>query len=122
MSAGNESVCKSALWIIPQKINFLRIVELKDQLRRSAVSIMANIAEGFQSASNKDFTKFLDYSRASIAETVSHCYVALDLNYVEEIEMGEVKSKADIIRKKINSLIYYLKKNGSRTNQTNQTN
>ena len=59
---------------------FSQDFELKNQIRRSVVSVMANIAEGFHRNSNKDFMKFLDYSRASIAETLSHAYVALDQN------------------------------------------
>ena len=99
-----------------KKVNFAKDFELKNQLRRSAVSIMANIAEGFHRNSNKDFMKFLDYSRASIAETLSHCYVAFDQNYIEEFELDEIKQHSELIWKKINSLISYLKKNTSRKN------
>jgi four helix bundle protein len=53
--------------------------------------------------------KFLDYSRASIAETVSHFYAALDQGYIDESEMIELKIKADVTWKKINSFISYLK-------------
>ena len=59
------------LYSVTKKDNFAKDFELKNQLRRSAVSIMANIAEGFHRSSNKDFMKFLDYSRVSIAETLS---------------------------------------------------
>lgn len=94
-----------------KKDKFAKDFELKNQVRRSAVSIMANIAEGFHRSSNKDFMKFLDYSRASIAETLSHCYVALDQNYLKEIELGDVKRQSELIWRKINSLISYLRKN-----------
>ena len=83
--------------------------ELVNQVRRSAVSSMANIAEGFHRNSTKDFLKFLDYSRASIAETISHCYVALDQGYITESEMMEMQNQADIVWKKVNSFIAYLK-------------
>lgn len=52
---------------------------------------MANIAEGFHRKSNKDFMKFLDYTRASIAETVSHSYVAFDQNYINQKELEPVE-------------------------------
>jgi four helix bundle protein len=55
--------------------------------------------------------KFLDYSRSSIAETVSHCYVALDQYYIDEKEMDMVNQRADIVWKKVNSFITYLNKN-----------
>ena len=103
------------LYGFTKKDNFAKDFELKNQLRRSAVSIMANIAEGFHRSSNKDFMKFLDYSRASIAETLSHCYVAFDQNYIEEIELDEIKQHSELIWKKINSLISYLKRNSSPT-------
>jgi len=54
--------------------------------------------------------KFLDYSRASIAETVSHCYVAMDQRYISDAEMENMKKQADIVWKKINNFISYLRK------------
>ncbi len=54
--------------------------------------------------------KFLDYSRASIAETISHCYVALDQAYIDGSEMEAVKEQADIVWKKVNNFITYLNK------------
>ena len=87
---------------------FKKDFELVRQVRGSAVSIMANIAEGFHRNSNKDFLRFLDYSRASIAETISHCYVALDQKYIDEQEITIVKREADAVWKKINGLISYL--------------
>ena len=93
---------------LTKKPDFKRDYELVGQIRRSAVSSMANIAEGFHRNSNKDFMKFLDYSRSSIAETVSHCYVALDQNYINETEMAAVKDQADIVWKKVNNFITYL--------------
>lgn len=88
---------------------FNRDFELKNQITRSAVSVMANTAEGFHRNSNKDFMKFLDYSRSSLAETISHGYVALDQNYINEKEMHQIKQQADVIWKKINKLISYLR-------------
>lgn len=54
--------------------------------------------------------RFLDYSRASVAETVSHCYVALDQHYIDENEMTNVNKQADIVWKKVNNFISYLNK------------
>jgi four helix bundle protein len=79
---------------------------------------MANTAEGFHRNSSKDFLKFLDYSRSSVAETLSHAYVALDQNYIDEVEMNELKQAGDTVWKKINGLISYLKRS-QRTNSTN---
>ena len=74
---------------------FKRDFDLVNQIRRSAVSSMANMAEGFHRSSKKDFIKFLDYARASVAETVSHSYIALDQNYISESEVKELLRQAD---------------------------
>jgi four helix bundle protein len=106
---------------LTKKDGFKRDFDLIRQIRRSAVSSMANIAEGFHRSSSKDFLKFLDYSRSSIAETISHAYVALDQNYISEKEMNELKESGECVWKKINGLIAYLQRN-LQTNQTNKTN
>jgi four helix bundle protein len=63
---------------LTKKEGFRTDFELIGQVKRSAISSMSNIAEGFHRNSKKDFMRFLDYSRGSIAETLSHCHVALD--------------------------------------------
>ncbi len=100
------------IYKLTKKQGFSKDFDLVSQIRRSAVSSMANIAEGFHRKSTRDFLKFLDYSRASIAETVSHGYVALDQGYITDSEMKEMRNHADIVWKKVNSLITYLKSIG----------
>ena len=95
---------------LTRKEKFRKDFDLVAQVRRSAVSSMANIAEGFHRNSNKDFMKFLDYARASIAESVSHCYVALDQEYIDQQEMDQVNQKADLVWRKVNNFISYLNK------------
>jgi len=60
--------------------NFSKDFELRSQIRRSAVSIMANIAEGQGRRTDKDFANFLNMSLGSVAESKSHIYLALDLD------------------------------------------
>ena len=96
-----------------KKNEFKKDYELVRQLRKSSVSSMANTAEGFHRNSAKDFMRFLDYSRSSVAETLSHLYAALDQNYINEKEMMQVKKQADIVWKKINNFISYLSKNST---------
>ena len=98
------------IYKLSKKEMFKNDFELAGQVRRSSISSMANIAEGFHRNSNKDFMKFLDYARASVAESVSHCYAALDQNYITEKEMDEVNKQADVLWKKINNFIAYLNK------------
>ena len=81
---------------------------------------MANIAEGFHRNSKKDFMKFLDYSRSSIAETISHLYVAFDQNYITDLEINNAKEQANIVWKMINNFITYLNNSNKPDNKRNQ--
>ena len=109
------------IYELTKKDAFSKDFRLAGQITDSSVSSMANIAEGFHRRSNKDFMRFLDYSRSSVAETVSHSYVALDQDYMTEEELEAVKQQADIVWKKVNNFITYLNKSVKK-NKTNQTN
>ena len=100
----------SQVYQLTKKEQFYKDFELKNQITRSAVSVMANSAEGFHRSNSKDFIKFIDYSRSSLAETISHGYVTLDQHYITEREMDQIKQQTDLIWKKINKLISYLRK------------
>ena len=104
------------VYSLTKKNQFKNDYELIRQVRKSAVSSMANISEGFHRNSGKDFMRFLDYSRSSVAETLSHLYVALDQRYINEEELKIVKNHANIVWKKVNNFITYLNKNSSITN------
>ena len=67
-----------------------------DQIRRAAVSIMNNIAEGYERGSNRDFLKFLYIARASAGEVRSMLYVAVDQKYINTEEFK--RSKALCVR------------------------
>jgi four helix bundle protein len=98
------------VYLLTRNTPFCKDFELVSQIRRSAVSAMANIAEGFHRKSTRDFLKFLDYSRASVAETVSHGYVALDQGYFAENVMDNLREKTEIVWRKVNGFITYLNK------------
>ena len=110
------------IYDLTKKDAFSKDFRLLGQVTDSSVSSMANIAEGFHRRSNKDFMRFLDYSRSSVAETVSHSYVALDQNYISEEELRVIKQQADIVWKKVNNFITYLNRSIKKTNKTNPTN
>ena len=96
------------VYTLTKKEKFRRDFELVNQIRKSSVSSMGNTSEGFHRNSNKDFMKFLSYSRSSVAEIVSHSCVAYDQEYIDNKELKEVKRLADIAWKKINNFISYL--------------
>ena len=62
---------------------FARDFGLVDQIRRAAVSVMSNIAEGFERGSATEFHRFLFMAKGSCAEVRSQLYVALDANYID---------------------------------------
>ena len=69
---------------------FSRDFGLKDQIRRAAVSIMSNIAEGFERGRPSEFHQFLSIAKGSCAELRSQLYVAFDAGYVNELQFREL--------------------------------
>jgi len=82
---------------------------LKDQLRRAAASVMANIAEGFDSRSDHEFVRFLSYAYRSASELQSHLYIALDQGYLAEGRFRQLYEDAVGVKKLLNGFIRYLK-------------
>jgi four helix bundle protein len=78
---------------------------LTSQLRRSAVSIPSNIAEGFARFSNKEYKQFLFISLGSCAELSTQITIALRLGYFEKNEADKLLNEIDEISKMIMSLI-----------------
>ena len=63
---------------------------LRDQIRKAAISIMANIAEGFGRKGAPELIRFLTIAQASCIELQSHLYIALDLNYLEQSAFNDL--------------------------------
>lgn len=87
---------------------FSRDFALKNQMRRAAISISSNIAEGHDRKSNKEFCHFLTISKASSSELRSQLILAKDLNYVSEREFLQLKQNLIEINKLSAGLIRYL--------------
>jgi four helix bundle protein len=87
---------------------FERDFGLRDQVRRAAVSVMANIAEGFDGRSAQEFIRFLGYAFRSTTEVQSHLYVALDQSYILRDDFDRLYRQAVTAKKLINGFIKYL--------------
>ncbi|MCK4392504.1 four helix bundle protein [Candidatus Bipolaricaulota bacterium] len=91
------------------KGKFAKDFSLKDQIRRAAVSVMSNIAEGFSRQTDKEFIQFLFMSKGSVSEIQSQLYIANDLGYIDEEEFTGLYHDADEIARLISGFIRYLK-------------
>ena len=87
---------------------------LKDQMRRSTVSIMSNIAEGFERQTNKEFVQFLFIAKGSAGELRSLLYVSGDMDYFGAKEIELLFQKTITVSKSISSLIKYLNNSKSK--------
>ena len=87
---------------------FAKDFGFKDQIRRSSVSIMSNIAEGFERDGNGEFVQFLSVAKASAGELRSQLYVALDAEYLSKDVFLELFNEAEKASKMIGGLMKYL--------------
>ena len=83
---------------------------LREQIQRASVSIMNNIAEGFERNNNKEYIKFLGYSKGSAGEVRSMLYVATDLGYISQDSYNMHYQMAINIITQISNFIKYLRK------------
>jgi four helix bundle protein len=86
---------------------------LKNQIRKSAISIMANIAEGFERNSKLQIIYFMNVACGSAGESRSHLYIAKDLNYISDKEFDHAMNLIKRISKLLNAFIYSKKDHGS---------
>ena len=85
------------------------LYSLADQIQRAAVSTMSNIAEGFESGTNKQFISFLYTAKGSNGEVRSQAYVALDLGYISPIECDDLAGRCQTLSRRLYRFIEYLK-------------
>lgn len=99
-----ENISKNWAWI--------------DQITRSSISIMANIAEGCDAQTNAEFCQFLGYAKRSAAETRSHLYYAFDSNFISKEEFDKYGDLTKKIGSQLSNLIKYLRQNDKRATFT----
>lgn len=87
---------------------FFRDFGLRDQIRRASVSIMSNIAEGFESQTQSIFIQYLGRAKGSAGEVRAQLYIAHEQGYLTNDEFDAVKSLAEICSKQLAKFIQYL--------------
>lgn len=100
-----------SIYFLTRRSEFAKDYGLKDQIQRASVSIMANIAEGFDSGSKKSFIVFLRYVYRSASEVQSLLYVTFDCHYITEKEFDNSMMLTGDIKNLIGGFIQYLQKN-----------
>ena len=88
---------------------FARDFDLRSQIRRAAVSIMSNIAEGFERDGVKEFSQFLSTAKGSAGEVASDLYVALDQGYFTRDVFDRLYNSARQVGRMIGGLMRYLR-------------
>lgn len=84
---------------------------LRDQIRRASVSVMSNIAEGFESRTDVQFINFLGMAKASAGEVRAQLYVVLDQRYIAEEQFKHAYILAETCARQIAKFIAYLETN-----------
>jgi len=83
---------------------------LTDQLKRAAVSVPSNIAEGQQRSSTKEYVRFLNIARGSLAELETQLIISTRRNFLKQIVLQKLTQEIAELRRMLNALIVVLKK------------
>ncbi len=87
---------------------FAKDYSLKDQIRRAAVSVPSNIAEGNDRGSDKEMIRFLYISKGSLAELITQLYIACEVDYITEAQLKKIEAKCNDIGAMIGKFIKVL--------------
>lgn len=92
------------------KGNFAKDFELRNQMRRAAISVLSNIAEGFERQTKREFYQFLHIAKGSCGEMRAQLYVALDQCYITNEEFVAIAKIMNDVTNLIGGLIITIKK------------
>ncbi len=87
---------------------FAKDFGLRNQIQRATVSVMSNIAEGFESRTQAQFLEYLGHSKASAGEVRCHLYIAMDLKYLTQEQFNQVFDLADKSSRQLARFMDYL--------------
>lgn len=88
--------------------SFSRDFGLRDQMRRAAVSVMSNVAEGFESLTQALFIQYLGRAKGSAGELRAQLYIALDRKYISQEQFQNARVLVEICSRQLQNLIQYL--------------
>ena len=88
--------------------NFARDFGLRDQIRRAAVSIPSNIAEGFGRGGNREFLQFLSIAQGSLFELKTQLIIANEIGYLDNEIFIKISNDSDEVGKMLTSFMNYL--------------
>lgn len=86
---------------------------LQSQVRRSAVSVSANIAEGSGRATDKEFVRFIEIAFGSLMETISHLNIALRQGYIAQADFDALYADSEKLGKMLSGLRNHLRRPSS---------
>jgi four helix bundle protein len=87
---------------------FARDFTLVNQMRRASISILSNIAEGFERGGNKEFLQFLAMAKGSYGEVRAQLYVVLDQKYIDETTFQGISGVLQAASRTISGFMKYL--------------
>jgi len=98
------------IYLLTRNSAFSRDFGLRGQIERASVSVMSNLAEGFERGGRTEFHQFIVIAKASCAEVRSQLYVALDVGYITQEQFESVMNLADEVSRIIGGLRTAIKK------------
>ncbi|BAY38271.1 hypothetical protein NIES2111_26170 [Nostoc sp. NIES-2111] len=109
------------IYQVTQEGDFAKDFGLARQIQISAVSIMSNIAEGFERTHLGEFYQFLSISKSSCAELRSQIYVALDIGYLEKDKFNQLLYEAEEVARIVGGLRISINKQKQQNNSKLKT-
>jgi four helix bundle protein len=97
-------VLTKAIYQVTQQGKFAKDYGLAGQIQRATVSIMSNIAEGFERGNRNEFHQFLVIAKSSCAEVRSQLYIALDVGYLDQVQFDQLMNQAQEVTRILGGL------------------
>ncbi len=111
----------NSIYAITNNTAFNKDFALRDQIRKSAISVPSNIAEGFERNSTNQFLYFLVIAKGSAGELRTQLLIAKNQSYITQSEFEKINNEALEVSKKLGSFLTYLKEFKSKQSKNIQT-